>query len=133
MKLFFLLGCFLPFHILSAQTGQPLGGETFELINPEKPAYFPGGEAEMLKFIYSNFRPQPISKETQRSGSKLVISFTVDTLGNLGDFQILKEMGGGYGNEFIRVMQTMPCWIPGELNGRKIKTKMTLPLRVRFE
>jgi protein TonB len=118
---------------LSAQEVPVLVAETYDVINVEKPPTFPSGEPALYGFIHASFHPQPLPANTLLSGTKIVVSFTVDTLGNLGDFQILKDMGAGYGDELLRVLRSMPCWIPGEVNGKKVKTKMVLPLRIELK
>lgn len=133
LHLILLIGCVCAISRLMAQNDKFLPTESYELINPDKPPSFPGGEKEMFQFIYSRFRLHPLQKDVPLAGTKIVLSFSVDTLGNLGDFQILKDMGAGLGDALVQTMQSMPCWIPGEINGKKAKTRMTLPLQIHLD
>ncbi len=118
---------------LSAQTEPLPGNEIYEIFNPEKQPSFPGGEQEMLRFITRNFQvPHKVDLDSL-VGSRMVLSFVVDTLGHLNDIKILKDMGEGFGQEAVRVVKSMPPWIPGELNGRKVNVKFLLPIRPRLE
>ena len=41
--------------------------------------------------------------------------------------------GGGCGKEALRVIRTMPDWVPGEANGHAVKVRFTLPVRFRLQ
>jgi hypothetical protein len=97
-----------------------------------KPPSFPGGEAEMLKYIYPKLPTSFAIPKESLTGTKVLITFVVDTLGKLSDFQILKDVGGGYGTEVVRIFKSMPAWIPGEYEGRPVKTRFSFPITVDF-
>jgi len=52
----------------------------------------------------------------------------VNADGSLSGFRILKKLGYGCDEEALRVIRLMPAWNPGKQNGRKVKTKMVLPV-----
>lgn len=106
--------------------------KTYELFDIQKPPSFPGGEKELLKFLSENIKYPPLARENNIAGN-VALTFVVDKDGSVRDVQIIKDIGGGCGKEAVRVVQTMPKWIPGEANGNSVKVRYTLPVRFRLE
>lgn len=92
-------------------------------IQPE----FPGGEAEMRKFISTNMKYPPLAIENGIKG-KVMVSFVVEKNGSLSNITIKKGLGYGCDEEVIRVIKAMPPWKPGEQKGKKVRVLMTLPI-----
>lgn len=91
---------------------------------------FPGGEAAMYAYIQENLKYPPVAAENGISGI-VVLQFVVDKDGNITDAEIVRDIGGGCGEEALRVLKSMPTWEPGEHGGKRVNVKYTLP--VRFE
>ena len=60
------------------------------------------------------------------------ISFVVSKEGKVMNPKILKDIGGGCGAEAIRVIQSMPNWISGELKETKVAVELQLPIQFQF-
>ena len=103
--------------------------ETFDI---QKMPSFPGGEAELQKFLVENINYPAIARENNIQGTA-ALSFVVGKDGTISNVQILKDPGGGCGKEAVRVVQSMPKWTPGEANGNPVKVKFTLPVRFRLQ
>jgi protein TonB len=103
--------------------------ETFDI---QKLPSFPGGEAELQKFLRDNISYPAIARENNIQGTA-ALSFVVNKDGSISNVTILKDPGGGCGKEAVRVVGIMPKWSPGEANGNKVKVKFTLPVRFRLE
>lgn len=103
--------------------------ETFDI---QKMPSFPGGEAELQKFLRDNINYPAIARENNIQGTA-ALSFVVGKDGSISSVTILKEPGGGCGKEAVRVVNSMPKWTPGEANGNPVKVKFTLPVRFRLE
>ncbi|MBN8678662.1 MAG: energy transducer TonB [Chitinophagales bacterium] len=95
---------------------------------------FPGGEAEMFRWISQNLDYPEQARESGVSG-QVVLQFLVAKDGTIQDIQVVKTPAGGavLGKEAIRVVQSMPRWTPGEHNGKPVKVKFTLPLRFNLQ
>ena len=91
---------------------------------------FPGGEAEMFKWISQNMSYPQMAREAGTEGL-VVLSFVVGKDGNISDIAVLKTPAGGnvLGTEATRVVKSMPRWSPGEANGHPVKVRFTLPIR----
>ena len=106
--------------------------KTFEMFDIQKPPSFPGGEAELFKFLQKNIEYPALAKENNISGV-VPLTFVVNKDGSVSDVQILRDIGGGCGKEAVRVVKAMPKWAPGEANGHAVKVRYTLPVRFKLE
>src|SRR5688572_13786760 len=89
---------------------------------------FPGGEAAMMAFLAKNIKYPKEAFENRIEGLS-IITFVVDHRGYTGNYRILKPLGYGTDQEAIRVLQTMPKWIPGKRDGKPVKVRYTLPVK----
>jgi len=106
--------------------------KTYEMFDIQKPPSFPGGEAELMKFLNKNIEYPALAKENNIQGVA-VLTFVVNKDGSVSDVAIVKEIGGGCGKEAVRVVRTMPKWSAGEANGHPVKVRFTLPVRFRLD
>ncbi len=55
--------------------------------------------------------------------------------GSLSDFQVIEEKPSniGLGQNVIKYLQSIENWIPGEENGKKVKTYFVLPVTTIIE
>ncbi|MCB0557201.1 MAG: energy transducer TonB, partial [Phaeodactylibacter sp.] len=64
----------------------------------------------------------------------VVVRFTVTRAGQMENPQLLRDIGGGAGEETLRVLQLMIDqdirWMPGRQRGRPVDVLMTMPLRI---
>lgn len=88
---------------------------------------FPGGYSKLLAFLHENIKYPDIAKEVGISG-KVILTFVVDKKGKISDIKILKDPGGGCGEEAVRVVKSMPDWKPGKQNGESVNVQFTLPI-----
>lgn len=104
----------------------------YDLVTVQKMPSFPGGEGEMLKYLAKSIEYPAQAIENSISGT-VVLSFVITKEGKIGDVSILKEIGGGCGKEAVRVVKSMPQWIPGEASGHPVKVRFTLPVKFRLD
>lgn len=107
-------------------------------VEPEKQPYFPGGDFELLRFIQKNIDAEIVG-DTSLTDGKVVVSFTIDTLGIVENFKIIKSYNQTIDAEFLRVLKLMPKWMPGKLCLNNMKgpwIKVTkeyfIPLKIPF-
>lgn len=91
---------------------------------------FEGGEQAMMQFIQKNIQYPQAEKESGISGT-CYITFVVEKGGSLSNMKILRGVKGGLGcdTEALRVLQIMPKWKPGKLNGKNIRVRYNLPIK----
>lgn len=106
-------------------TGEGNGNEVLPVAeyNPE----YPGGEAAFTKFLQKNIRYPQIAKETGIQG-RAYLQFIVERDGSLTDIRIVRNPGGGTGEEAERVLKLSPHWKPGRQNGINVRVQYTIPV-----
>lgn len=106
---------------------------------PEKPfqsveqmPQFPGGDAELLRYVSSNLRYPTIAAENGVEGL-VVVRFVVNKDGVVSDAEILRSLDPSCDKEAQRVVRSMPKWVPGKQNGRNVAVYYTLPVRFQLQ
>jgi protein TonB len=101
-------------------------------ITVEQMPQFPGGDAELMKFIGSNLKYPTIAAENGIEG-RVVIRFVVTKEGSVSDVQVVRSLDPSCDKEAVRVVKTMPKWVPGKQNGRNVPVYYTLPVLFRLQ
>lgn len=76
-----------------------------------------------LKALYAELEYPKIAKRAAIEG-KVIVQFTVNTLGEVEQPEILRGIGGGCNEEVLRVIKKMR-FSPGIQNDRAVKVRMT--------
>lgn len=105
--------------------------DPMSITDVQKPPSFPGGETELMRFLAKNIQYPEIAREANIQGLA-VLSFVIGKDGSITDVSVLKDLGGGCSKEAIRVVKTMPKWVPGEANGHTVKVRFMLPVRFKL-
>ena len=98
----------------------------------ERMPQFPGGEDALYEFLAKNIKYPQAAKERKIQG-KVFVQFTVDKDGAIINPRVVRDIGGGCGEEALRVVKMMPNWEFGEKRVRKTRTELTLPIRFTLE
>jgi periplasmic protein TonB len=97
----------------------------------EMPA-FPGGEADLYKFISSSIKYPEEAKELGIQG-RVFVNFVVETDGSITDVKLIRGIGGGCDEEAIRVVRAMPKWVPGKQRGVPVRVYFNLPIKFTLQ
>lgn len=93
----------------------------------EEDPEFSGGLEALHKFIEENMQYPQIAAENC-IGGRVYVQFEVDTDGTVQNPKILRDIGGGCGEEALRIVRLMPKWKPGRFYGKVVKTTFNLPI-----
>ena len=93
---------------------------------------FPGGMAELGKYINNNLVYPEAAKRAQVSG-RVFVSFIVDKAGKISNIMILKGIGFGCDEAAIRLMLKMPHWEPGTQDGKPVNVRYNLPINFELK
>jgi len=96
-------------------------------VTVEQMPQFPGGEADMQRFIGDNMKYPAPAIEIGIEG-RVTIRFVVTETGAISDVQVLRGIHPSCDKEAVRVVTSMPKWIPGKQNGRNVPVYFTLPI-----
>lgn len=99
---------------------------------PDVEATFPGGAAEMQKWINSNVQYPQTSIEMNEQG-RVYLSFVVEPDGKISNVKVERGVSADLDKEAKRVIRRMPPWVSGEANGKKVRTRCRLPIIFTLE
>jgi len=89
---------------------------------------FPGGKEALTKWLGHHLTYPPMAVRMGIEGS-VEVQFSVDLKGKISDVTVVKSLHRLCDQEAIRLVNSMPDWIPGETNGVPTPLKFTLPIR----
>lgn len=104
-----------------------INGDTINYTIKEALPTFKGGDAEFAKFLAQTIRYPRYAMENNVQG-QLIVSFVVNSDGNLSDIKILKSIDRTLDAEAISVLKRSPKWSPAIQNGLPIKANFTMPV-----
>lgn len=97
----------------------------------EQNPVFPGGQAELLKFLSDNIQYPPQAAENGTEG-KVVVQFVIEKDGHVGDAKIVRGAGEEFNQEAIRVCQSLPKFTPGRKDGQPVRVWFTVPVTFKI-
>ncbi len=119
------------YHRKKIQSNQNDSITEFQKYNEQKPI-FPGGEIEMFKFIAKNLVYPSIARENGVQGT-VYVGVVINLDGSLTDVTVKGGVGAGCSEEAVRVIQSMPKWIPGTQNGKIVRVAYTIPIKFKLD
>ena len=93
---------------------------------------FPGGDAELLKFISKSIKYPVIAQENGIQG-RVICSFVINRDGSVVDATVVRGVDPSLDKEALRVINTMPKWKPGKQRGKPVRVKYTVPIIFRLQ
>lgn len=93
----------------------------------EQMPQFPGGQDEMYKFIGNNLKYPVVDQEMGIHG-RVTVRFVVSKTGEITNIELLKGISPTCDKEAIRVIKSMPKWIPGKQSGNPVQVYFTMPI-----
>lgn len=97
----------------------------------EEQPQFPGGEAGLASYISKNLHYPKIAQENGIQG-RVVVKFVVTKTGSIGEVIVLKSVDPSLDNEAIRLVKSLPKFIPGKNNGYPVNVWYALPLNFKL-
>lgn len=102
----------------------------FEVV--EKMPEFPnGGMPGLMKYLSDNIRYPEAAKVAGIQG-RVTVVFVVDKDGSITNVETLRGVDAELDKEAIRVISSMPKWIPGMQKGKAVKVRYTVPVMFRL-
>ncbi len=89
---------------------------------------FPGGEENLFKFLGQEVRYPSEAKDVGVQGV-VYISFTVNECGVIQNAKVIRSAHPTIDLEALRVVNSMPVWMPGRQRGLPVNVKYNLPIR----
>ncbi len=103
--------------------------EVFQVV--DEGAMFPQGKEAMTEFLAKNLKyPEKAIKDS--IAGRVFVSFIVEKDGSLSNIKVLRDIGGGCGEEAIRVMKLMPKWTPAKVGNKLVRQQYYMPIEFRL-
>lgn len=103
--------------------------DVYEVV--EKMPKFPGGGAELMKYLSSNIK-YPVEAHKAGIQGRVVVSFVVNKDGTVKDAKIVRSVDKSIDAEALRVISAMPKWQPGYQDGKAVSVRYTVPVTFRL-
>ncbi len=88
---------------------------------------FDGGMDALISYMTENVKYPESAKEAGTVG-KVFVSFVVEKDGTISNAEIVKGASSDLDDEALRVVESMPKWNPGSVDGELVRVRMTLPI-----
>jgi len=98
----------------------------------EQMPQFPGGDAALMKYLSSHINYPPMAAEMNVQG-KVILQFVVGKDGRVGEVKIARSVDKDLDKEAIRVVKSLPKFVPGRQNGQPVAVWYTLPVSFRLQ
>jgi TonB family protein len=93
---------------------------------------YPGGQPAMYDYLLKAIKYPDEARKKGITGT-VYVNFVVEEDGTISTVKILRGIGGGCDEESIRVVKSMPKWLPGTQNGKKVAVIFNLPIRYALD
>ena len=98
----------------------------------EQMPQFPGGDEALMKFLSSHINYPPMAAENNVQG-KVILQFVVGKDGRVGEVKIARSVDKDLDKEAMRVVKSLPKFIPGRQNGQAVPVWYTLPVSFKLQ
>jgi dihydroorotate dehydrogenase len=88
---------------------------------------FPGGKEAMEQFIISNIKYPNAAKKAGIKGL-VTVNAVVEKDGSLSEVKVKKDIGGGCGEEAVRVVKLMLTWVPGQVKNEDKRVRVSVSI-----
>lgn len=93
---------------------------------------FPGGKEALFRFLNENVK-YPAVAVANRIQGRVICQFVVEKDGTITDVVVVKSGGdASLDKEAVRVLKSMPKWIPGKQKGQPVRVKYTVPVSFKL-
>ena len=105
-------------------------GKVYDIV--EQMPSFPGGPAELMKWLSSHVQYPAIAQENGVQG-RVIVAFVVEKDGSVTDVTVVRSVDPSLDKEAARVVRQMPKWIPGKQNGAAVRVKYNVPVTFKLQ
>ena len=88
---------------------------------------FPGGLSALQTWLASNITYPAQAVENGIQG-RVIVAFIVERDGTIMNVRVTKSVAPSLDKEAVRVVKSMPKWIPGTQNGEPVRVKYCVPV-----
>ena len=104
--------------------------KVFDIV--EQMPSFPGGPAELMKWLDSHVR-YPTAAIRDGIQGRVFVSFIVEPNGSVSNAKLVRRVDPRLDQEALRVVAEMPKWIPGKQHGAAVRVKYNMPVTFKLQ
>ncbi len=93
---------------------------------------FPGGQAEMMKYLAQNIQ-YPANAAKNNVEGRVAVQFVIEKDGRIGEVKIARSVDPELDAEALRVVKSMPNFIPGRQDGKPVAVWYTIPISFKLQ
>ena len=93
---------------------------------------FPGGQAEMMKYLAQNIH-YPANAAKNNVEGRVAVQFVIEKDGRIGEVKIARSVDPELDAEALRVVKSMPNFIPGRQDGKPVAVWYTIPISFKLQ
>ena len=93
---------------------------------------FPGGPQALFEYLSKSIK-YPVDAENNHIKGRVIVQYVVERDGSISNVIVTKSVYPSLDNEAIRVIQSMPHWIPGKKDGVAVRVKYTVPVTFNLQ
>ena len=93
---------------------------------------FPGGEAGLMRYLQSNIN-YPANAAMNNIGGRVILQFVVEKDGHIGEVKVVRSIDPEIDAEAVRVVKSLPDFIPGRQDGEPVAVWYTIPVSFRVQ
>ncbi|MBQ8222445.1 MAG: M56 family metallopeptidase [Bacteroidales bacterium] len=87
---------------------------------------FPGGVNELMKYLQENIK-YPQSAKDKKVEGRVFVTFVIEKDGSITNAQVMRGIDEACDVEALRVVNSMPKWIPAKQEGEAVRSQFTVP------
>ena len=105
-------------------------GESDIFVVVEDMPRFPGGDVQAWLSKHVKY---PIIAQENNIQGRVVVQFVIEKDGSITDVRVIRAVDPSLDKEAVRVIQTMPKWIPGKQRGKAVRVSYTVPINFKLQ
>lgn len=103
--------------------------EVYDVV--EEMPQFPDGPEALMEYINKNIK-YPADAKTAGIQGRVICNFVVECDGSITDIKVYRSVDPSLDKEAVRVLRSMPQWIPGKQDGVPVRVKYLLPVTFKL-
>ena len=110
------------------------GAPVYALSNLDKrPQFFHSDEKHFLESWVYKYVKYPESAIKEGVQGKVSVSFVVEKDGKVTNVEVVKGVDERFDDEAVKIISISPKWTPGQIKGKAVRTRITVPVEFRLK
>ena len=116
----------------TAASAEKTSSEEEVFVVVEEMPEFPGGTAALRQYLADALKYPVIAQQNGVQG-RVYVKFVVNKDGSVSDAQIARGVESSLDAEALRVVSSLPKWIPGKQRGEPVRVSYTVPINFQLQ